>query len=234
MRRGLKSRDEKQVKLMSKKVERAKSGAEAAAEAEAEAIAAAPGEERPGPAEPPAEPPARPETGGEAGAQAEAEAITAANGLAAWEREKEALMREKEELINLLQRERAGFDNYRRISRAEQDEAREYGLFNFLGRLLPVLDNLERALQSARGENVPASYIEGLEIINRQLLQLLEQEGASPLAALGQPFDPHYHHAVMQTNEGEAAPGTVVEELQKGYLYKKKVLRPALVKVFQD
>jgi molecular chaperone GrpE len=163
---------------------------------------------------------------------------TAAKGeegrLTGWEREKEALVREKEELIDLLQRERAGFDNYRRISRAGQEEAREYGLHDFLSRLLPVLDNLERALQSARGEEVPATYVEGLEIINRQLLQLLEQEGASPMETLGQVFDPHYHHAVMQTSEGEAEPGTIVEELQKGYLYKKKVLRPALVKVFQD
>lgn len=218
---------------MSKKAEKFKSAAQAAAEAEMETIAAMPGDPGPGPEKPPVEPPMRPETGHEAGERA-AEAGGAAGGFAAWEREKEALEREKEELINLLQRERAGFDNFRRISRAERDEAREYGLFDFLCRLLPVLDNLERALQSGCGENVPASYVEGLEIINRQLLQLLEQEGVTPLAALGEPFDPHYHHAVMQTNEGEAEPGTVVEELQKGYLYKKKVLRPALVKVFQD
>ncbi len=144
---------------------------------------------------------------------------------AAWEKE-------KEELLGQLMRKQADFDNFRRISRAEQDESREYGLFKFLEKLLPVLDNLERALESARKEAVSDSYVEGLGMIFRQMLQLLEQEGVSAMEPTGQPFDPHYHHAVMQVEEGE--PGCVSEELQKGYLYKKRVLRPALVKVCRE
>lgn len=143
---------------------------------------------------------------------------------AAWEKE-------REELLGQLMRKQADFDNFRRISRADQGESREYGLFKFLEKLLPVLDNLERALQSARKETVSDSYVEGLDMIYRQMLQLLEQEGVTAMVPTGQPFDPHYHHAVMQVEEGE--PGCVAEELQKGYLYKKRVLRPALVKVCQ-
>lgn len=147
------------------------------------------------------------------------------------EQHKAAWEKEREELIGQLIRKQADFDNFRRISRAEQDESREYGLFKFLEKLLPVLDNLERALQSARKETVSDSYVEGLDMIYRQMLQLLEQEGVTTMEPTGQPFDPHYHHAVMQVEEGE--PGCVAGELQKGYLYKKRVLRPALVKVCQ-
>lgn len=137
--------------------------------------------------------------------------------------------KEREELKARLMRKQADFDNFRRISRAEQEETREYALFIFLQKLLPVLDNLERAIDSAQAETVPDSYREGLEMIYRQMLQLLEQEGVAMMESLGQPFDPNYHHAVLQVEEGE--PGCVVEELQKGYLYKQRVLRPAMVKV---
>lgn len=148
--------------------------------------------------------------------------------------EKQALLKENENLLALLQRARADLDNFRRISRAQQEEAREHGLAEFLKKLLPVLDNLERALQAARDESVPPSHVEGLEMIESQLLSLLEQEGAAAMEAKGASFDPHYHHAVLQAEEGEedgAEPGIVLEEFQKGYLYKKKVLRPAMVKV---
>ncbi|HOL17872.1 MAG TPA: nucleotide exchange factor GrpE [Bacillota bacterium] len=137
--------------------------------------------------------------------------------------------KEREELKARLLRKQADFDNFRRISRAEQEETREYALFKFLEKLLPVLDNMERAIDSARSEAVPDSYREGLEMIHRQMLQLLEQEGVTVMDSLGQPFDPNYHHAVLQVEEGE--PGCVAEELQKGYLYKQRVLRPAMVKV---
>lgn len=137
--------------------------------------------------------------------------------------------KEREELMGRLMRRQADFENFRRISRIEQEEFREYGLFKFLEKLLPVLDNLERALGSARKEAVPDVHLEGLDMICRQLFQLMEQEGVSVMDPTGRPFDPNYHHAVLQVEEGE--PGCVAGELQKGYLYKKKVLRPALVKV---
>ena len=168
------------------------------------------------------------------GRAAQGDGLEEGETLSALERERLAWRQEKDDLVGMLQRKQADLDNFRRISRAEHEAAREYGLFTFLGKLLPVLDNLERALQSARCEGVPGSYVEGLDMICKQLWLLLEQEGAAEIEALGKPFDPHYHHAVLQTNEGEAEPGTVLEELQKGYLFKKRVLRPAMVKVFQD
>lgn len=163
----------------------------------------------------------------------EAEEVDAAAAdaeqLSEHEQEKQAWKREKEELMDRLLRKQADFDNYRRISRSEKEETREYALFEFAAKLLPVLDNLERAMQSASGEQVPGSYIEGLEMIYRQLLGLLEQEGVTVMEAAGRPFDPNYHHAVLQVEEGE--PGCVAGELQKGYLFKNRVLRPAMVKV---
>lgn len=143
--------------------------------------------------------------------------------------------REKEELVSLVQRKQADLDNFRRISRMKEEEIRTYGLFNFLEKLLPVLDNMERALVTAReDEGVPESHLKGLLMIRKQLLQLLEQEGVVEIEAVGKQFDPHYHDAVMQTAAGGGDPGSVVEELQKGYLYKDRVLRHAKVKVMQS
>lgn len=140
--------------------------------------------------------------------------------------------RQKEELIELVQRKQADLDNFRRISRKKEEEIRSYGLFDFLEKLLPVLDNLERALDTAYGEEgVPETHCQGLEMIRKQLLQLLEQEGVEPIAALGQAFDPHFHEAVICSAEARGEPGSVVEEVQKGYLYKERVLRPARVAV---
>lgn len=149
--------------------------------------------------------------------------------------EAEEWAREKEELICLVQRKQADLDNFRRISRMKEEETRAYGLLKFLEKLLPVLDNLERALLTAcEDEDVPESYLKGLVMIQKQLQQLLEQEGVAGIEALGKPFDPHYHDAVMQTDEGEGEPGSVVGEFEKGYLYKDRVLRHAKVKVMQS
>lgn len=142
---------------------------------------------------------------------------------------------EMEELLDRLKRKQAEMDNLRRISKMEQAEARDYALYDFLSRLLPVLDNLERALESARSDQgVPQSHIEGLEMIYKQLLQLLEQEGVSIIEAEGTPFDPNCHHAVMEVESEEAEPGSVVEEMQTGYWHRQRVLRPAMVKVCRD
>ncbi len=137
------------------------------------------------------------------------------------------LEKKKEELL----RKQADFDNFRRISRGQQEEAREYALNKFLEKLLSVVDNLERAMEAARNEDLPSSYLDGLEMIQKQFLQLLEAEGVTVMTTMGELFDPKYHHAVLQGEQGDGEPGTVVDELQKGYIYKKRVLRPAMVKV---
>lgn len=142
------------------------------------------------------------------------------------------LTRENRVLQEKIMRKQADIDNLRRISKQEQAEARQYALSQFLGRILPVVDNLERALEAARSdEAVPESHVAGLEMINRQLLQTLENEGVSIIEACGEPFDPHCHHAVMQVPDAESEPGIVLEELQKGYRHRDRILRPAMVKV---
>ncbi len=142
---------------------------------------------------------------------------------------------EKEELIDKIKRKQAEMDNLRRINKMEQAEAREYALYDFLCKLLPVLDNLERGLESARAdEDIPQAHVEGLEMIYKQLYQVLEQEGVSAIEAAGAPFDPNWHHAVMEVESDEVEPGCVAEELQKGYRHRKRILRPALVKVCRE
>ena len=147
-----------------------------------------------------------------------------------WEQEIEALKALLQQKHEELLRKQADFDNYRRISRNEREEMREYALSDFFKKLLPVLDNMERALVSARQGNVPGSYVEGLEMIQKQLLTLLEQEGVTAIECLGQPFDPNFHHAVLH-EEGEGEADLVVAELQRGYMHKKRLLRPSMVKV---
>ncbi len=140
---------------------------------------------------------------------------------------------EKKELTDRLLRQRADYENYKRIHRQELERSREDAVCDFIKALLPVLDNLERALGAAREEkDLPPAYTEGLELIYGQLLKLLEQEGVTGMVAEGKPFDPHYHHAVVRAEEGEGEPGIVAEELCRGYLYRDRVLRPAMVKVF--
>ncbi len=143
----------------------------------------------------------------------------------------EAWQQEKEELLDQIKRKQADIDNLRRIGKKEQSEAREYALHQFLCRLLPVVDNLERALESARNDqSVPAGHVEGIDMIYKQLLQIMEQEGVCEIEAEGCRFDPNYHHAVMQ-EDSEEEPGTVLEELQKGYRLRDRVLRPSMVKI---
>ena len=152
------------------------------------------------------------------------------------------LEEEKQELIEQLQRERANFDNFRRISRQQQESAGEYTLCDFFKKLLPVLDDLERAIRSARLEGAAPSHTQGLEMIYNQLFKLLSQEGVCRIEAAGQSFDPNFHHAVAQV-ENEIDPdtgaaeieksGMVAEELTGGYTFKDRILRPSMVKVYK-
>lgn len=141
------------------------------------------------------------------------------------------LQKENEELFSRLQRLQADFDNYRKRMQAERRELLRYALFDFAGELLPLVDNLERALESARQKSQEEDLVKGLDMILRQFYQVLQQEGITPIEAVGQEFDPMLHEAVMQVEDEENPPNAVVEELQKGYKYKDRVLRPSRVKV---
>ncbi|NOJ69761.1 nucleotide exchange factor GrpE [Paenibacillus alvei] len=128
-------------------------------------------------------------------------------------------------------RAQADFDNFRRRTLKEKEDFAKYASAKLVTELLPVLDNFERALATEQASSEAESFIKGVDMIFRQLGQVLEQEGVKPMEAVGQPFNPEFHQAVMTVDTDEYEEGVVVEELQKGYMLKDKVLRPAMVKV---
>jgi molecular chaperone GrpE len=99
---------------------------------------------------------------------------------------------------------------------------------------LPVLDNLERALEHGRQSETPEGLMEGLELVNQDFLKVLSRFGVTPLVSVGQPFDPVFHHAVMEEAAPEVEDHTVLQELQKGYLLQNRLLRPAMVVVSRN
>ena len=141
----------------------------------------------------------------------------------------EALEKEKEELTNKLMRLQADFDNYRKRMKAEKEELQKFANFELMKKMIPIIDNMERALASA--EKSDDGVIEGLEMILRQFKEVLESEGVTAISSAGKAFDPALHEAVLTEESEECSPGTVIEELQKGYLMKDRVLRPSMVKV---
>jgi len=128
-------------------------------------------------------------------------------------------------------RTQADFDNFRRRTLKEKEDLAKYASEKLLGQLVPVLDNFERALAANTAEGELDSFAKGVDMIYRQFKQVLEQEGVAAMNAVGQPFNPEFHQAVMQVETDEYEEGYVVEEMQKGYMLKDRVLRPAMVKV---
>ncbi|RKP55195.1 nucleotide exchange factor GrpE [Cohnella endophytica] len=128
-------------------------------------------------------------------------------------------------------RAQADFDNFRRRTLKEKEELAQYASLKLITQLLPVMDNFERALQTGGEVAENGSFSKGVDMIYRQLFQVLEAEGLKPMDAVGQPFDPELHQAVMQVESDEYDEGIVVEAIQTGYLLKDKVIRPAMVKV---
>jgi molecular chaperone GrpE len=142
----------------------------------------------------------------------------------------EALKNERDALQDRLLRTAAEFDNYRkRIDRERRDQADSAGA-SLLAEVLPVVDNLERALQVPASPE-SASYRAGVELIHRQLVDLLRKRGVTPIEALGADFDPRIHQAVSQETSEAHRDGEVMEELQRGYRLGDRLLRPAMVKV---
>lgn len=145
--------------------------------------------------------------------------------------ELEALRKQAEENQERYLRTQADFDNFRRRSRQEKEDFAKYASSKLVEQLLPVLDNFERAMSASKDSRDFDSLLKGLDMIQRQLGQMLEQEGLTAMNAEGEPFNPEFHQAVMQVESDEHGEGIVVEEMQKGYMFKDKVLRPAMVKV---
>lgn len=136
-----------------------------------------------------------------------------------------------DEYYGHLQRLQADFDNYRKRTQKEKEDIYKYASERVVESMLPVLDNFERAVTSSQTNQDFDSFAQGVEMIWRQMQNLLSQEGLTPIEAVGQPFDPTLHEAVLQVESEEYPDNTVVEELQKGYYLKDKILRPSMVKV---
>ncbi|QFT89913.1 heat shock protein GrpE [Bacillus sp. THAF10] len=144
--------------------------------------------------------------------------------------ELEAKLEDKE---NRLLRLQADFDNFRRRVKLDQEAAQKYRAQNLVTDILPALDNFERALKVNSEDEKILSFLQGMEMVHRQLAEALKTEGLEAIEAVGQQFDPHLHQAVMQVEEGEGESNTVLEEFQKGYKLKDRVIRPSMVKVKQ-
>jgi len=143
----------------------------------------------------------------------------------------EELRRQVEEKQDRLLRALAETENVRRRTQRDREEYVRYANESLLRDLVPVLDNLDRALGAARATNDPSGVVGGVELIQRELLKVLERAGVTRYSALGQPFDPTRHEAIARVVSADAKPGTVVAETLPGYQLHNRVLRAALVSV---
>ena len=135
-----------------------------------------------------------------------------------------------DEYLDLAQRTRAEFENYRRRTVKEAAAAQERGAARLALELLPAIDNLDRALaHAADGENGDATFIAGIKHVHSDVLAALKRAGIEPYSPAGEPFDPQFHEAVAQQPFEGAEPGTVVEVYQRGYRQGDSILRPARV-----
>ena len=132
---------------------------------------------------------------------------------------------------NRYLRLRADYDNTLRRQKLDREAAEKFRAQSLLTDLLPVLDNLERALQVQVSSEDATSLYKGVEMVYRQFLDAANREGLEVIATEGEPFDPNVHQAVMQEQDAEKESGVVLRELQKGYKLKDRVLRPAMVSV---
>lgn len=143
----------------------------------------------------------------------------------------QALKRERDQYYDLLLRKTAEFDNYRKRVDRERRELAEFASADLLREFLPIVDNLERALKAASASESVDAYRKGVEIIVKQLNDLLRKRGVTPIDALGKSFDPHLHQAVSRTHSDEHRDGEVLEELERGYMLGDRLLRPSTVRV---
>jgi molecular chaperone GrpE len=157
--------------------------------------------------------------------------VAAAQPAAPRDAELDKLRVERDTLLDRLARLQAEFENARKRSAREQQEFREYALAEAVKGLLPVLDSFERALQVGANESELRG---GVELIYKQLQDALAKLGLRPIPAKGEPFDPHLHQAIEMVDTTEADDHQVLEELQRGYKLKDRLLRPSMVKVARN
>ena len=128
----------------------------------------------------------------------------------------------------------AELENIKKRQEREVSELRQFANDNLLKELLPVLDNLERALEHGRQAEAPEALMEGLDLVRQDFLKVLGRFGVTPINSVGERFDPAFHHAVLEEEAPEVEDQTVLKELQKGYLLQNRLLRPAMVVVARN
>jgi molecular chaperone GrpE len=146
--------------------------------------------------------------------------------------ELDQLKTERDTLLDRLARLQAEFENARKRTAREQQEFREYAVTDALKALLPTLDSFERALQISASDK--SEFRGGVELIYKQLQDALAKLGLRPIPAKGEPFDPHLHQAIEMVDTREAEDHHVLEELQRGYKLKDRLLRPSMVRVARN
>lgn len=147
------------------------------------------------------------------------------------QQELEEARAESEAATDKLMRLAAEFDNYKKRNIKEQESIRKYAAQNLIKELLPILDNLERAIDSANESNEVNSLIDGVKMILKQLYTVLEKEGVSVIKAVGETFDPNFHEAVVHVPSDEYPENVIVQEYQKGYILHDRIIRPSMVAV---
>jgi len=141
------------------------------------------------------------------------------------------LQKQRDDYYDRLLRKTAEFDNYRKRVERDRQSMADGVTADVVRDLLPLVDDLERALQAEPGSEGAEAYRRGVELIHRQLLETLRKRGVRPIEALGEDFDPHYHQAVAYEPEAGRREGEIVEEFSRGYVLGDRLLRPAMVKV---
>ena len=136
-----------------------------------------------------------------------------------------------EELTDRLTRQMAEFDNFRKRTEKEKSQMYEIGAKDIIDKILPVVDNFERGLDGVKEEEKNDPFIQGMEMVYKQLMTTLEGVGVKPIEAVGQEFNPDFHNAVMHVEDENFGENIVAEEFQKGYMYRDSVVRHSMVKV---
>ncbi len=138
-----------------------------------------------------------------------------------------------DELNDKVIRQMAEFDNYRKRTEKEKDSMFDAGARSVIEKILPIVDNFERGITAVSDEDKDSAFVKGVQMIYKQLSDELDKMGVKPIEAVGKPFDPNFHNAVMQVSDDKLEVGTVAQELQKGYTYNDVVIRHSMVAVVQ-
>jgi len=139
-----------------------------------------------------------------------------------------------QELKDTLLRKAAEFENYKRRTENEQMNLLKYAAENFIVKLLPIVDDFERSLQHIDDAQDKEAIKQGIKLVYDKLMKLLDEQGVKKIDAVGKPFDVEFHEALMQRKDDSVEPHTVLDEVEKGYLYKDKVIRHSKVVVSED